>query len=97
MLATRLPMLSPIRTRPLSADSLPNRTRATEPAAYLRVLLGEVEREIGRLPETQRVAVTRAALSGDKKKDIAAAMGIPPITFSTRLIRGREQLRKEFA
>lgn len=81
----------------VSIDSIPEGARQTAPAAYLRVLLGDVERELGRLPETQRTAVTRAALSGDKNKDIAAAMGIPPVTFSTRLIRGREHLRKEFA
>jgi hypothetical protein len=56
-----------------------------------------LDREVKRLPAIYRVPLELCALGGRSKKEVAEELGVPEGTVSSRLVRGRELLRKRLA
>ena len=71
------------------AASLPVRENATG-ALQLR----DLDRALGRLPETQRQVILLVSLEGMAYEQVAQILNIPIGTVRSRLSRGREMLRE---
>src|SRR5271168_170281 len=65
-------------------------------AAFLRLVVRDVARELQAMPEGMRQAVVLAAVSIDGDHGMAARLKINPGTFKSRLSRGRQRLRTKF-
>lgn len=68
--------------------------RSQSPIQRASRQLHELQRAIGRLPEEQRRVLLLVGLEGMSYKDAAAILGIPVGTIRSRLLRGRDLLRK---
>jgi RNA polymerase sigma-70 factor (ECF subfamily) len=66
-------------------------------AAFLRLVVRDVARELQAMPVGMRQAVILAAMSTDDCDGMAAQLEINPRTFKSRLSRGRQRLRAKFA
>ncbi len=59
-----------------------------------RVLIDELDRALGQLPDDQRAAILLVGLEDLSYHDAARILAIPQGTLMSRLSRGREQLRR---
>src|SRR5271167_715239 len=66
-------------------------------AAFFRLVVRDVARELQAMPEGMRQAVVLAAVSIDGYDGMAARLKVDPGTFRSRLSRGRQRLRRKFA
>jgi RNA polymerase sigma-70 factor (ECF subfamily) len=66
-------------------------------AAFFRLFVRDVARELQAMPEGMRQAVVLAAVSIDGYDGMAARLKVDPGTFRSRLSRGRQRLRRKFA
>jgi RNA polymerase sigma-70 factor (ECF subfamily) len=64
-------------------------------AAFFRLVVRDVARELQTMPEGMRQAVMLAAASTDYR-DMAARLNVNLGTFRSRLSRGRQRLRTQF-
>lgn len=64
------------------------------PAQGGGLLLRDLERALGALPEEQRTVVLLVGLEGLSYRDTADVLGVPVGTVMSRLARGRERLRR---
>ena len=64
------------------------------PAQGGGLLLRDLERALGELPEEQRTVVLLVGLEGLSYRDAADVLGVPVGTVMSRLARGRERLRR---
>jgi RNA polymerase sigma-70 factor, ECF subfamily len=67
---------------------------ATAADALCALQLRDLDRAIASLPETQRQVILLAGLEGMTYEDVAATLGIPVGTVSSRLARGRATLSR---
>ncbi|HEY8504770.1 MAG TPA: RNA polymerase sigma factor [Gemmataceae bacterium] len=83
---------------PLPAE-LPDARPASQPAAEAaqRELRDVLDREVGRLPEPQRVPVILCYFEGKTNEEAAREIGCPVGTVVSRLARARERLRRRLA
>lgn len=65
-------------------------------AAFLRLVVRDVARELRTMPEGMRQALMLAAASTDDYRGMAAQLQINVGTFRSRLSRGRQRLRTQF-
>ena len=65
-------------------------------AAFFRLVVRDVARELQAMPEGMRQAVVLAAVSLDGYDGMAARLKVDPGTFKSRLSRGRQRLRTKF-
>ena len=65
-------------------------------AAFFRLFVRDVARELQAMPEGMRQAVMLAAVSIDDYDGMAAQLKVDPGTFRSRLSRGRHRLRTKF-
>jgi len=63
--------------------------------AEARVVLGDVDRAMRRLPDEQREAVALVLVEGLAYKEAADILDIPMGTLTSRLVRGRQALMAE--
>lgn len=68
---------------------------AGDAAVEAAVELGQVDRAMRRLPEEQREAVMLVLVEGFGYKEAAEIIGCPIGTLTSRLVRGREALRRD--
>ncbi|HLZ77581.1 RNA polymerase sigma factor [Phenylobacterium sp.] len=61
-------------------------------AAEDRLVVGEVERAMSRLPDDQRLAVALVLIEGLSYREAAAVLQVPEGTLTSRLVRGRSAL-----
>jgi RNA polymerase sigma-70 factor (ECF subfamily) len=66
-------------------------------AAFFRLIVRDVARELQAMPEGMRQAVVLAAMSTDDYDGMAAQLKVDLGTFRSRLSRGRQRLRRKFA
>jgi RNA polymerase sigma-70 factor (ECF subfamily) len=66
-------------------------------AAFFRLVVRDVARELQAMPEGMRQAVVLAAVSIDGYDGMAARLKVDLGTFRSRLSRGRQRLRRKFA
>jgi RNA polymerase sigma-70 factor (ECF subfamily) len=89
------------RIRRISAQSRAVNTYAPaetrDAAAFFRLIVRDVVRELQAMPEGMRQAVVLAAVSIDGYDGMAARLKVDPGTFKSRLSRGRQRLRRKFA
>jgi RNA polymerase sigma-70 factor, ECF subfamily len=76
---------------PLAEDS-----SLIDSAAFFRLVVRDVVRELHTMPKGMRQAVMLAAASTDDYDDMAARLKINLGTFKSRLSRGRQRLRIKF-
>ena len=86
-----LTMLHDLRGNPFRAMTLGNPV-ATGSAA--RLTLSQLDRALGRLPESQRAAILLVGLEGLSYADAAAVLRIAPAALRSRLSRARADLRR---
>ncbi|HVE49821.1 MAG TPA: sigma-70 family RNA polymerase sigma factor [Casimicrobiaceae bacterium] len=67
---------------------------AVRPSQHAHVELGEVLREMMRLPQEQREVLVLAAVEEMKYEEIASVLDIPIGTVMSRLSRARDKLRR---
>jgi RNA polymerase sigma factor (sigma-70 family) len=60
-------------------------------------LLGQLDRELGRLPDKYRVPVVLCELEGRSRKEVARALGLAEGTLSWRLAQARKMLAKKLS
>jgi len=65
-----------------------------EPAQGSGLLMRDLERALGALPDDQRAVVLLVGLEGLSYRDTAYVLGVPVGTVMSRLARGRERLRR---
>ena len=65
-------------------------------AAFFRLVVRDVARELQAMPEGMRQAVVLAAVSIEGYDGMAARLKVDPGTFRSRLSRGRHRLRTKF-
>jgi len=84
--------------RPGAANAYPlaEDIALVDAAAFLRLVVRDVARELQAMPEGMRQAVMLAAVSIDGDHGMAARLKINPGTFKSRLSRGRQRLRTKF-
>jgi len=70
------------------------RELAVRPNQHLRVELGEIVRELARLPAEQREVLILAAVEEMRYEEIAKVLAIPIGTVMSRLSRARDKLRR---
>jgi RNA polymerase sigma factor (sigma-70 family) len=63
-----------------------------EAALNLRLQAAEVEREMARLPDEQRLAIALVLVEGLSYKEAAEVLEVPMGTLTSRLVRGRTAL-----
>jgi RNA polymerase sigma-70 factor, ECF subfamily len=84
--------------RPGAANAYPlaEDIASVDAAAFLRLVVRDVARELQAMPEGMRQVVMLAAVSIDGDHSMAARLKINPGTFKSRLSRGRQRLRTKF-
>jgi RNA polymerase sigma factor (sigma-70 family) len=60
-------------------------------------LLGQLDRELGRLPESYRVPVVLCELEGRSRKEVARTLGLPEGTLSWRLAQAKKMLARKLS
>jgi RNA polymerase sigma-70 factor (ECF subfamily) len=88
-----------ISSRPdaVNAHPLAEDIALVDAAAFLRLVVRDVARELQAMPEGMRQAVMLAAVSIDGYDGMAAQLKVDLGTFRSRLSRGRQRLRRKFA
>lgn len=71
--------------------------RTTNNAEHMRELSLVIDEELARLPAQVRQVVVLCDLEGRARSEVAELLSIPLGTVSSRLARGREQMRKRLA
>lgn len=64
-------------------------------AAQRRLEAAEVDRELTRLPEEQRLAVALVLVEGLSYREAAEVLGVPIGTLTSRLVRGRNAMLQQ--
>ena len=84
--------------RPGAANAYPlaEDIALVDAAAFLRLVVRDVARELQAMPKGMRQAVMLAAVSIDRYDGMAARLKVDPGTFKSRLSRGRQRLRIKF-
>ena len=84
--------------RPHAADAYPSAEdiALVDAAAFRRLVVKEIARELQAMPEAMRQAVMLAAVSTEDYSGMAAQLQINVGTFRSRLARGRQRLRTQF-
>jgi RNA polymerase sigma factor (sigma-70 family) len=93
-----------LKARAMNARRRNREKRATEMARSdhhedwaSEELLGQLDRELGRLPEKYRVPVVLCELEGRGRKEVARLLGLAEGTLSWRLARARQLLARRLA
>jgi RNA polymerase sigma factor (sigma-70 family) len=93
-----------LKARAMSAKRRTKERRATELARsdnhedwVSSELLGQLDRELGRLPEKYRVPVVLCELEGRSRKEVARTLGLPEGTLSWRLAQAKKMLAKKLS
>jgi RNA polymerase sigma-70 factor (ECF subfamily) len=87
-----------ISAQPRAVNTYPlvDGSSLADAAAFFRLIVRDVERELQSMPEGMRQAVMLAAVSTDGYEGMAARLNMNLGTFRSRLSRGRQHLRIKF-
>ena len=86
----------PPNPRAVNTYPLVDGSSLADAAAFFRLIVRDVERELQSMPEGMRQAVMLAAVSTDGYEGMAARLNMKLGTFRSRLSRGRQRLRTKF-